>query len=137
MKFIKRGLRKTVSSIKQHKFLFILLIVLQIAFILSLSFVVIKYQVKILEDTIGIITPLEGINYDSQALENGVAPINSDCSVERYWANGIRFSLRYFAGTTSNFSTNDLSIARKSAVVIQYFSVFLPVSVFISTGYDA
>ena len=71
MDYIKRGLGNTFNSIKKHKILFLLIILLQIIFVVSSLWLGSQYLIKILEDTQGIIGPLENTNYDSQKIEQG------------------------------------------------------------------
>ncbi|MBR9683171.1 hypothetical protein GOV03_01385 [Candidatus Woesearchaeota archaeon] len=62
---IKEGFLSAVTAIRKHKLLLIVLIVLQILFISSISFIGVTYQVKIYENAKGIIEPLENIDYGS------------------------------------------------------------------------
>ena len=71
MDYLKRGLRNTVNSIQKHKLLFALLVILQIIFVVSSLALGAQYLIKILENTHGIIVPLENANYDSQQIEQG------------------------------------------------------------------
>ncbi|MDP3698516.1 MAG: hypothetical protein Q8R47_02930 [Nanoarchaeota archaeon] len=71
MEYLKRGLSKTVDSIKKHKGLFLALVLLQVIFVVSSLWLGSQYLIKILEDTQGIIGPLENANYDSQKIEQG------------------------------------------------------------------
>lgn len=71
MGYLKRGLLNTVSSVKKHKLLFALLVILQIIFVVSSLALGSQYLLKILENVQGIIVPLENANYDSQNIEQG------------------------------------------------------------------
>ncbi len=71
MSYLQRGLSKTFSSIKRHKGLFGLITLLQIIFVVSSLWLGAQYLIKILENTQGIIGPLENANYDSQMIEKG------------------------------------------------------------------
>lgn len=71
MNYLRRGLLKTVHSIKKCKLLFVLLLLLQIGLLVSLYLVSIPSLLQILKDTQGVIQPLEQANYDSQQIEQG------------------------------------------------------------------
>ena len=72
MSYLKKGLVNTLNSIKKHKLLFALLVLLQIIFVVSSLWLGTHYVLKILADTQGVIGPLEQANYDSQKLEQGM-----------------------------------------------------------------
>jgi hypothetical protein len=67
---LKRGL-EAVKAVKRNKSLFIILILLQIAFIVSVSFIGIEYQLKIYENAREIIEPLQAVDYNATAIEEG------------------------------------------------------------------
>lgn len=71
MKYLYRGLQKVGTSIREHKLLFLLLIILQIAFIAALAYTTITYQVKILKTAQDIIQPLQNANYDAESIQQG------------------------------------------------------------------
>src|SRR3989344_9377493 len=71
MEYVKRGLHNTINSIKKNKLLFLAIFLLQIIFVVSSLWLGSQYLIKILEDTQGIIGPLEKANYDSQKIEQG------------------------------------------------------------------
>jgi hypothetical protein len=71
MNYLKRGLKNTYRAIKKHKLIFLLLIFLQIVFIVILSTVSYKYQIKVLEDARGIMEPIEQGNYNASSIEQG------------------------------------------------------------------
>jgi len=73
MEYVKRGLHNTINSIKKNKLLFLAIFLLQIIFVVSSLWLGSQYLIKILEDTQGIIGPLENANYDSQQIEKGEA----------------------------------------------------------------
>ena len=73
MSYLNRGWNNAFSSIKKHKGLFVLIIILQIIFVASSLALGAQYLLKILENTQGIIGPLENANYDSQKIEQGEA----------------------------------------------------------------
>ena len=55
MDYVRRGLHNTFNSIKKHKLLFTLIVILQILFVASSLALGTQYLIKILEDTQGII----------------------------------------------------------------------------------
>lgn len=71
MQYLYKGFQNVGKSIREHKFLFILLIFLQIGFIVALAYTTITYQVKILNTAQEIILPLQNANYDAQSIEQG------------------------------------------------------------------
>ncbi len=71
MHYLKKGLQTTITSIQKHKLLFLIILFLQIIFVASSLTLGAQYLIKILEDTQGIIGPLENANYDSQKIEQG------------------------------------------------------------------
>src|SRR3989344_2860765 len=77
MEYVKRGLHNTINSIKKNKLLFLAIFLLQIIFVVSSLWLGSQYLIKILEDTQGIIVPLENANYDSQQIEQG-EPLTPD-----------------------------------------------------------
>lgn len=71
MDYLRKALGKTLVSIKKRKMLFALLLFLQIIFLALSLYTSTHYLIQILEDTQGIIQPLENANYDSQSIEQG------------------------------------------------------------------
>ncbi len=71
MKYLYRGLQDVAKSIREHKILFIVLILLQIGFIAALAYITINYQVKILNTVQEIIQPLQNANYDPESIQQG------------------------------------------------------------------
>ncbi len=71
LKYLLEGLKKVAVSLKQHKILFILLILIQIGFIAALAYITITYQVKILNTAQQIIEPLQNANYDAESIQQG------------------------------------------------------------------
>lgn len=97
MNYLKIALQRTVSSIKNHKVLFLSLIILQTIFILSSAALGTYYLVQILEDTRGVIEPLENANYDAQKIQEG-APFTQDFrSVYNSYTSMIK-NIKAFAG---------------------------------------
>lgn len=66
-----KSLQATLRAIRKHKLLFIFIVLLQIIFVVSSSALGGYYLLRILEDTQGIIRPLENANYDSAKIEQG------------------------------------------------------------------
>ncbi len=100
MNYIKRGLQRTSFSIKNRQALFVSLLVLQTIFILSSAALGTYYLVQILEDTKGIVEPLENANYDAQQIQEG-APFTQDFrSVYNSYTSMIKnikaFAIRQF-----------------------------------------
>lgn len=71
MKYLYRGLQDVAERIREHKILFIVLILLQIGFIAALAYITITYQVKILNTAQQIIEPLQNANYDAESIQQG------------------------------------------------------------------
>jgi hypothetical protein len=71
MSFLKRGFKGSVKAIKDHKLLFLSIIVLQIILISMLSYVSFNYQLKIIEGAQEVIEPLNNANYDQESLQAG------------------------------------------------------------------
>lgn len=61
---LKRGFLEAVKGAKEKKGLFLVLVLIQILFLASVSFIGVGYQIKIYEKARGIIEPLESINYE-------------------------------------------------------------------------
>ena len=69
MNYLKEGLKKTWLNIKEHKYLFFLIVFLQIVLLIALAGFTYNYQLKILENARGVIEPLEQANYMLPALK--------------------------------------------------------------------
>ena len=65
---LTKALKKTI---KDKKSTYLILITLQIIFIVAVFFVLMQYQLKIMEHVEGIMQPLENANYDAQGLQEG------------------------------------------------------------------
>lgn len=103
MEYLKRGLRNTFNSIKKHKVLFLLIILLQIIFVVSSLWLGSQYLIKILEDTQGIIGPLENANYDSQKIEQG-QPFTPDyAAIYNSYRSMLKNVLYFFAWMAALF----------------------------------
>ncbi len=63
--------KKTLSGIKEHKFLFGLLVLLQVLLLGIFLYLSITYPAKILTDVSGIIGPLENANYNATSIQAG------------------------------------------------------------------
>lgn len=87
MKCLQEGLKQVGRSIQQHKILFVLLILLQIIFIVTLVYVTITYQVKILNTAQLIIEPLQNANYDAESIQQGQEFISQISGIyQAYWS---------------------------------------------------
>ena len=96
MNYLKRALQGTVVSVKNHKALFVILLILQTIFILSSAALGTYYLVQVVEDTRGIIEPLENANYNAQQIQEG-APFTQDFrSVYNSYASMIK-NIKAFA----------------------------------------
>ena len=62
MYYLKKSLSNIYNSIKEHKFIFILLIILELFFLFTLVFISVNYHLKILTDAQNIIVPLQNSN---------------------------------------------------------------------------
>ena len=71
MNYLTKGLAKTIQSIKEHKLLFIFLIVLEIILLILSAYIIIFYQVQILTNLKNIIEPIENANYNETTLQQG------------------------------------------------------------------
>lgn len=71
MDYLKKGWNTAFNSIKKKKRLFLAIVILQLIFVVSSLGLGSQYLLKILQDTQGIIDPLENANYDSQKIEQG------------------------------------------------------------------
>ena len=69
--YLKRGLQQTFQAIRKHKVIFVLLIVLQLLFLIILSYLIIDYQVKILEDAQEITQAVQNANYNPDSIQAG------------------------------------------------------------------
>ncbi|MFH1682612.1 MAG: hypothetical protein ABIA37_02335 [Candidatus Woesearchaeota archaeon] len=71
MGVLKKGLVDAVKGIKKHRSLFLILILLQLVFIVSVSAISINYQIKIYDNVQNILSPLDEANYNATAIEEG------------------------------------------------------------------
>ncbi|MFH1276343.1 MAG: hypothetical protein ABIH82_04495 [Candidatus Woesearchaeota archaeon] len=71
MFYLKRGLIDSWQSIKRHKSIFMGLIILQILFLISIAYIGVNYQMKIINNVQTITTSLENANYDPDLIEKG------------------------------------------------------------------
>ena len=69
--YLKRGLREVISSVKRHKLIFILLIILQLLSLIAFSYTIIIYQVKILENAKGITEAMQKANFNPDSIQAG------------------------------------------------------------------
>lgn len=93
MELLKNGFKKTLQAIKEHKRIFVLLIVLQ-AVILALSGIVfINYQLKIFADIEGVTLPLAQANYNETSLQQGMPFLENVASVMKSYNSMLRHFL--------------------------------------------
>ncbi len=67
----KEAIKRTFHHIHQHRLLFGLLILIQLAVIVGIFFLAVTYPVKILEDVNGIMQPLQTANYNATNIQEG------------------------------------------------------------------
>src|SRR3989338_8091778 len=67
--YLKRGLKETFSSVKRHKLIFILLVILQLLALITFSYTFIIYQVKILENAQGITEAMQNANFNPDSIQ--------------------------------------------------------------------
>lgn len=84
------------DSIKKHKGLFGMIILLQLALIISAAALGTHYLLKIVEDTKGVIEPIEQANYDSQKIEGGEPFIPDYSNVYNSYYSMLK-NVAYFA----------------------------------------
>jgi hypothetical protein len=63
--------KHTVLKIKKHKRLVLAIFLLQILLVISISMFTLSYQIKIIKNVEGILTPLEKANLDPASIEEG------------------------------------------------------------------
>lgn len=71
MSTLRQKVARTFISIKKHKFLFALVVLLQVIFVTALLYVVMTYQLQLLEDVQKITIPLQEATYDAEILKQG------------------------------------------------------------------
>ena len=71
MIYLQRGAERVWHSIRAHKWILLILIVLQLAFLLSSFYLALTYQVKIIQNAQKIIEPLQNANYDAESIKQG------------------------------------------------------------------
>ena len=79
--------RRIKSAIANHKILFVLLVVFQILALVSLVFVTVHYQVKMISDAQGIIQQVQGANYEQTSLEAGQPFLQDMASVTQLYSS--------------------------------------------------
>lgn len=94
MNYLKRGLQHLGRSISKHKFLFIILILLQAGFIAALAYVTITSQVKILNTAQEIILPLQQANYDAESIQQGKEFISQMAGIYQAYQSLIQQIIR-------------------------------------------
>ena len=68
---IKRGIFDTFSTIKKNKLLFFGLMIIQLLFLISISYVAVNYQIEIYSNLNEILDPLKNANFNATSLESG------------------------------------------------------------------
>ncbi|MDO8511308.1 MAG: hypothetical protein Q7S55_04020 [Nanoarchaeota archaeon] len=110
MEYLKKGLRTTVNSIKRHRLLFALIVILQIIFVVSSLALGTQYLFKVLEDAQGIIVPLENANYDSQKIEQGESFTPDYASIYNSYRSMLKNVFLFLAGLAVLFLSLNGSI---------------------------
>ncbi|MDP3733715.1 MAG: hypothetical protein Q8R37_00665, partial [Nanoarchaeota archaeon] len=87
-----------VQMIQKHKFLFLLLIVIQTIFIIAFAFTFLNFHLKILENARGIIEPLQNANYDPDSIDAGKPFLDHPLSVYQSYQAMVR-NLYYLIGS--------------------------------------
>ncbi|MFH0701420.1 MAG: hypothetical protein V2A62_03205 [Candidatus Woesearchaeota archaeon] len=73
MNYLKRGLQRVWNGIRQHKLLFLFIVLIQIAVLGVLIYLILNYPTQILQDVQGIMEPLERANYNATSIQEGAA----------------------------------------------------------------
>lgn len=89
MQIIKTGWKRAVSAIKEHKWLFVILVLLQAVLIVSGGFVLLDYQLKIFADIQAISVPLAQANYNQTSIQQGLPFMENLLPVVRSYQNMI------------------------------------------------
>ena len=76
MNYLRKGLHRTFHSLRQHKLLFFIALILQIALIVAVVYVGLTYQLKILENAQYILQAMEGAQYNTESLQQGQPFLN-------------------------------------------------------------
>jgi hypothetical protein len=71
MNYIEKTFSQTLTVIKNHKLLFLILAIAQILAITLFAVVTAKYQLVILDDLNGVLQPMQDANYDVEKIESG------------------------------------------------------------------
>lgn len=69
--YLYDSLRRTGKGISEHKGLFLIILALQLALLLSLGFIGLSYQVKFFQDAQVIMTTIQGANFDAEQIKAG------------------------------------------------------------------
>jgi len=69
--YLKRGWSWTIGSVRKHKLIFILLVILQLLALVAFSYTIINYQVKILENAQGITQAMQNANFNPDSIQAG------------------------------------------------------------------
>lgn len=79
-----------LQEIKQHQFLFLMLIVIQTIFIVAFAFTFLNFHLKILESAKGIIEPLQNANYDPDSIDAGKPFLDNPLQVYQSYRAMVR-----------------------------------------------
>ena len=95
MNYLYKSIIQTLSQIKTHPRLFIILFFIQFIFLVTFSLFTLHYQFKVLKNIQEIVQPLQTANYDPALLEEG-KPFLSDLSTLRQGYTSIKKNLTTF-----------------------------------------
>lgn len=71
MHFLHEGWKQTQQGIRQHPWLLVIIVVVQICLVAATGFTALTYQVKILQNAQNIIEPLQNANYNADNINAG------------------------------------------------------------------
>ncbi len=110
MVYIKKGLKRTLCSIRAHKLMFILLIILQVIFLVAFFSISINYNIKILNDNLQILNhtneitaPLQNLNYNLNSAEDARPLMKQMLSVYKNYRSMIKNVIYYLLWLTGLF----------------------------------
>ena len=83
--FLTKSFKKTIETIKRHKWLFLLLFAVQLVFMISFSIVQVKYQVEMVDNLKDVIVPLQQANYNETLIQQGVPFMENALEVVQAW----------------------------------------------------
>jgi len=83
MHYLIKNFKSSWQVIKKHKFLFLLVIFLEIIFLASFLYVGINDHLKIIKNAQNIIEPIEGANFDAESIQTGKPFLKEFSSIEK------------------------------------------------------